>query len=265
MMSKRKAFSCIELPVLSERNCFRRPLHAFTLIELLVVVSIIALLVAILLPALSKARESARRVVCADNQSQLTLGLHLYANDNNSYLPNYSSWGPPALYWFRMGRGGEADHYDDFAALYPDYVNTPNSFYCPSGPLSKTGRSAPGVEQTEYIWYEFSPSHNTHQRDIGYMYLGNRPSVLVPVGIDAQIPTKVMDFGHWPVLADLLMGDDTYYWLGNHPGFWNLPSLLSKDVAGSNVATLNRSVEWRSNDQLLPRYYYYGTGLQYAW
>lgn len=60
---------------------------AFTLIELLVVVSIIVLLVAILLPAMSKAKESARRVVCASNQHQIGLAQTYYANDHQQRLP----------------------------------------------------------------------------------------------------------------------------------------------------------------------------------
>jgi len=64
---------------------------AFTLIELLVVVSIIALLVSILLPALGKAREQARGAVCASNQRQLVMGIIFYAENNNEHLPYYSN------------------------------------------------------------------------------------------------------------------------------------------------------------------------------
>ena len=62
---------------------------AFTLIELLVTVVIIGLLAAILLPALSSARERARRVLCASNQRQLSTAMVLYAGDNNEALPCY--------------------------------------------------------------------------------------------------------------------------------------------------------------------------------
>jgi prepilin-type N-terminal cleavage/methylation domain-containing protein len=59
----------------------------FTLVELLVVVAIIALLAALLLPALSRAKASVKRTACTQNLRQIGLGIHLYAGDNNDTLP----------------------------------------------------------------------------------------------------------------------------------------------------------------------------------
>src|SRR5262245_39496388 len=72
-------------PIRMERGS--QTAKAFTLLELLVVIASIAILAALLLPALNRAKDSARRTTCLNNLKQLTLGIRMYADDSQDASP----------------------------------------------------------------------------------------------------------------------------------------------------------------------------------
>jgi prepilin-type N-terminal cleavage/methylation domain-containing protein len=84
---------------MSNPKCHVSRIGGFTLVELLVVISIIALLMGILLPALSRAREIGKRAVCQNQMKQLAIAWYMYCDDNSEKLPYGNIWYSWSDYW----------------------------------------------------------------------------------------------------------------------------------------------------------------------
>jgi len=113
-------------PAIKVRKFQNRPRPGFTLIELLVVIAIIAILAAMILPALAHAKQKGQQAACVNNARQQTLTVFKYADDNGNILP------PVA---FNDANSNEVD----WPSLLDPYLKNPKIHLCPSDRVSTIG------------------------------------------------------------------------------------------------------------------------------
>ena len=156
-------------------NCLKKQKKRFTLIELLIVIAIIAILAAMLFPALKKAKDVAKRIACSNNMKQLGIINKMYADDYGYFVPYriYDDTGPvPNKYWYtlmaemlnykyindpNLPRSGDIGNTERGRRRYSQ--RSDSIFLCPAGFLSGNGEGffyqAISYHTTGFIWMKY--------------------------------------------------------------------------------------------------------------
>jgi prepilin-type processing-associated H-X9-DG protein len=184
---------------MSRKTTLRTTLAAFSLIELLVVISIIAAILALLIPGLGRAKNLAKRTQCASNLHQIDVAMHLYANSNDGTYPAAQDPLPKkeptdSNIWLWMGRG--------FRGFITPYLGGHINANQPSVLLCTVDKAAPlKYESTSYSYsmaFYHSPEQINEMNDKQYTYNLNliRPSVSQK-SVNVRRPHEKIIIGEW--------------------------------------------------------------------
>lgn len=192
------------------------PRHAdgFTLIDLVVSIAVIGVLIGILMPSLTKVRESARRVVCSSNIRQLSMGVLMYADDSKANLLPFTKFDsgvamanePQEMMILRTSEG----QWDGLGLLYVgEYLDAPGIFYCPSH------HGEHPMQRYIAVW----PRFNTGTVVGNYQFRGGHRATLDGSRTQAVIADgmrSVSDYNH-QIGANFWRGDMSLHWFSD-PG-----------------------------------------------